>query len=363
MKEIYETETLQATAKSGKTKYWQKQIVEISGDYFTRSVYWQDDSVVQYSEPKRIEKKNVGKANETSELEQARLEVESEFKRQLDKGYSTSGDLSSQPNFPLPMLAQDYMKHQDKLPEQVLVEPKLDGTRCLTDGVHFWTRKGKSYIPEIASKFSFEPIDGLILDGELILPAPYTFQSTVSAVKKYSELTDKLEYWVYDVVDLSGKLTTQERKAKLIFGHLRNIPGLSVLTFKLVNKAEVFDAHKRYVELGYEGTMIRNPQSVYEVNHRSYSLLKLKDFETDEFEIVDVVDGKAKEKGLAIFVCKTKSGEVFNCRPEGEVSYRVEIFQNSKDWIGKNLTVRYQGLTKDRLVPRFPVGVVVRDYE
>jgi ATP-dependent DNA ligase len=106
------------------------------------------------------------------------------------------------------MLAQDYMKHQDKLPEQVLVEPKLDGTRCLTDGVHFWTRKGKSYIPEIASKFSFEPIDGLILDGELILPAPYTFQSTVSAVKKYSELTDKLEYWVYDVVDLSGKLTT-----------------------------------------------------------------------------------------------------------------------------------------------------------
>jgi ATP-dependent DNA ligase len=143
VKEIYETEILQATAKSGKTKYWQKQIVEMSDGYFTRSVYWQDDSVVQYSEPKRIEKKNVGRANETSELEQARLEVESEFKRQLDKGYSMSGDRSLQLNFPLPMLAQDYMKHQDKLPEQVLVEPKLDGCRMMADGVNFWTRKGK----------------------------------------------------------------------------------------------------------------------------------------------------------------------------------------------------------------------------
>jgi ATP-dependent DNA ligase len=356
---VDETEILQATAKSKKGKYWKKQIISIDEDYYTRSVYWQDDSVVQYSEPKKIEKKNVGRSNETSELEQARLEVESEFNRQLDKGYSMSGERSLKSNFLLPMLAQDYMKHQAKLPEQVIVEPKLDGTRCLTDGVKFWTRKGKPYIPEIAAKFSFEPRDGLILDGELILPAPYTFQSTVSAVKKYSELTDKLEYWVYDVVDLSGKLTTLERKALLVF----DTPNMFVLPFKLVNKAKVFDAHKRYVELGYEGTMIRNTQSIYEINHRSYGLLKLKDFETDEFEIIDVVDGKAKEKGLAIFVCKTKSGEMFNCRPEGEVSYREEIFQNSKDWIGKSLTVRYQGLTKDRLVPRFPVGLVVRDYE
>lgn len=365
----YTTETLQAQTKQGKTKYWQKQIFETDGEIFTKSIYWQTNSVVQESEPKKIERKNVGKSNETTELEQAFLEVESEFKRQLDKGYSMalSGERSLQTRI-LPMLAQDYLKHQSKLPDQIIVESKQDGVRCLTNGVEFWTRKGKPYINEVAQsfKFSFEPANAnLIFDGELILPAPYSFQHTVSAVKKYSELTDKLEYWVYDLIDLDNlSLPTVARKEMLV-ALISKIPNLKikVLPYTLCKKQDVEHYHKLHTNAGFEGSMIRDPNSAYEINHRSYGLLKLKDFETDEFEIVDVIDGKAKETGLAIFVCQTTSKEQFNCRPEGDVSSRAEIFLNKESYIGKLLTVRFQGLTKDRQVPRFPVGVVVRDYE
>ena len=358
---IYKTPTLKGLTKKGKNKYWEKHVIALEDNIYTKSVYWQENSLVQESALCLITKKNVGKSNETSLIEQAILEAHSEVRKQLDKGYT----LSDEPLFeikPLPMLAQDYIKYSSKLPEEVIVEPKLDGTRCLTNGKNFWTRKGKPYLSEIKEQFGFDNDEGLILDGELILPAPYTFQHTVSAVKKYSDLTDKLEYWVYDL--LEEELCCQKRKEKLS-SFLRKIshPKIKILPFIFCEKPKIFQLHNDFVGEGFEGTIIRNPQANYEINHRSFSLLKLKDFNTDEFEIIGIVDGEAKEKNLAIFVCVTERKEIFNCRPEGDVETRKEIFLNKENYLGKLLTVRYQGFTRDRQVPRFPVGVSVRDYE
>jgi len=42
---------------------------------------------------------------------------------------------------------------------------------------------------------------------------------------------------------------------------------------------------------------------------------------------------------------------------------RKNLYQKGKDeFIGKLLTIKHQGLT-DTLVPRFPVGISLRDYE
>lgn len=357
---IHVTEVLVGTTKSGKNKYWQKQILGIEGQIHTRSIFWQDGSVVTQATPTLIERKNVGKSNETSELEQAFLEVESEVKRQQDKGYvwlHLSGHRSL-PQLPLPMLAHEFTKHSAKLPEIVVLQGKEDGVRCLTNSKNFWTRKGKPFIPEIANRFSFESVDDITLDGELILPAPYSFQDTVSAVKKYSHLTDLLEYRVYDIVDEG--LTFEERFNKLI---LLNLSHPIVVTGTLfVDKSNIDSYHKMFVTNGYEGTMIRNPNSPYEINKRSYSLLKLKDFLADEFEIVDVLEGKGKEKGLAIFTCKTPEGLEFNCRPEGTEEYRAGLFKDKDNLIGQLLTVRFQNLTQDKK-PRFPIGISLRNYE
>lgn len=360
---LHQTETLIGETKSGKAKYWHKQIVEIDGKIYTRSVFWQEGSVIQTAEPTEVRKKNVGKSNETTELQQAYLEVESEVKRQLDKGYVLNGErtCSNSPSLYLPMLAHEYHKHSAKLPDRCAIQAKIDGVRCLSNGVQFWSRKGKLFIPEIVSRFSFEPLQNVLLDGELILPAPYSFQETVSAVKKYSELTDLLEYRVYDLVN--PNLSFQERFNLLTSLCLKLNKNITIVTTHFVNQSLIPALHVKFVAEGYEGTMVRNPTAPYEINKRSYSLLKLKDFQTGEFEIVDVIDGKGKEVGQAIFTCKTSEGALFNCRPEGDENYRSKLFQNKENLIGKSLTIRYQNLTDGENKPRFPVGISIRDYE
>jgi len=112
---------------------------------------------------------------------------------------------------------------------------------------------------------------------------------------------------------------------------------------------------------GFEGTMVRDPGMNYEINKRSYSLLKLKDFIDAEYRIVGVIDGAGSDTGLAIFELETDSGERFNCRPEGSQENRAHLFENRRELVGKYLTVRYFELSKDG-IPIFPVGVSIREW-
>jgi DNA ligase-1 len=41
---------------------------------------------------------------------------------------------------------------------------------------------------------------------------------------------------------------------------------------------------------------------------------------------------------------------------------RTDFYKNAAKYIGKKLTVKYQELTKDG-IPRFPVGIAIRDYD
>ena len=85
----------------------------------------------------------------------------------------------------------------------------------------------------------------------------------------------------------------------------------------------------------------------------------------DEFEIVDFKEGKGNDKGTIIFKCKTNAGgedKFFEVRPRGTREERKEMFENGKDYIGKKITVKYFELT-DENIPRFPVGIAIRDYE
>jgi DNA ligase-1 len=49
-------------------------------------------------------------------------------------------------------------------------------------------------------------------------------------------------------------------------------------------------------------------------------------------------------------------------RPRGTREKRAEWWENREQYIGSKLTVRFQNLTADG-IPRFPVGIAIRDYE
>jgi DNA ligase-1 len=116
------------------------------------------------------------------------------------------------------------------------------------------------------------------------------------------------------------------------------------------------------MDAGYEGTMIREASSVYEIGKRSNYLLKLKDFMTDEYKVIGMRECAGKDVGTPTWVCVTGNGQEFTVRPEGTQEKRREMFKNGHKYIGKMLTVKYQNLT-ELGVPRFPVGIAFRDYE
>jgi len=371
--------TLYGKATSGKIKQWTVSVLKLAdGTCYIETEHGYVDGKKQIDQRLVDSGKNIGKANETTPYEQACSEARSAYNKKVDEGYCESVlDISKDSDgLFLPMLAHSYDKHYKKISFPCLVQPKLDGCRMIAKkeggNVLMWTRKGKpiDLLDKIQSQLSEILAEGQAVDGEIYVHG-WTFQRIISAVKKKREDTDLLEYHIYDAPH--EKLTFKERmpqisKSARVFpeyckgweNHGSNI--VFVETLESLTK-EMFDTQELlFTTEGYEGMMARNEGSLYKYKHRSFDLQKVKRFLDDEFEIIGGKDGLGRESGLVIFKCKTKGGLEFDVRPRGSQDSRREAFDNLEKYIGKNLTVRYQELTDDG-VPRFPVGIAVRDYE
>ncbi len=255
----------------------------------------------------------------------------------------------------LPMLANKWESRKKYISQPFYVQPKLDGVRLLVSKDGGISRTGK-VVPgtEILGKGLKE---GQYVDGEAFDPN-LDFEELTSTFK-----TDplKLKFHVFDYFDLNKlNMTFEERWEKV--KSLKNPQYEYVKTTLVMLREDVPSIHKQHVEEGHEGTMIRDKNSVYEVGQRSNYLLKFKDFQTEEFEIVGAKTGHGRDADSVVWVCKTQDDREFTVRPEGTIAQRAEDYKNREKFVGKMLTVRFQNLTALD-VPRFPVGVVVRDYE
>ena len=363
MKTVQSSPILHAEAKSGLKKYWQGHILYDGTDYFLNSESWQDlkgggQSKHNESVPYLVTIKNVGKANETSPLEQARSEFDSMVKQQQDKkNYVEEGKKVSKSKLPSPMLAQKYRDHSKKIVYPCFVQPKLDGNRMVSDGTKGQTRGGQPFIPEVIEHLMFDV--NVILDGELILPDMPKLQTTMRAIKKVCDLSPTLLYWVYDIVD--ENLMQFERLAilkKLEPSFPSNVKLVETTLVK--NEAELQAKHEQYVLEGYEGTIVRNYEGLYQIGHRSYDLQKKKDFEEAEFKVIGAKSGEGLYKDCAIFRCVTKEGEEFDSNPEGPISLKKQYWIDRDSYIGKFLTIRFFSKSISGK-PGFNVGVDFRD--
>jgi ATP-dependent DNA ligase len=363
MKTFHSSPVLVSKTRTGKDKFWQAHIVTEGGRWYTQTSYWQGTadgktSKVQFSDPYEATPKNVGRANETSAKDQARDEFRSMVQKQQDKGYTEPGKVSAVR--PLPMLAQTFSKRKKSLVYPVLVQPKLDGNRMLQQDEECWSRGGKDMVLPAVQHLLFDT-EGQVVDGELILPGNVPLEETAQALKSYKPgISEKLTYIVYDIMLDSPYSERLAVLKALVKKHApKNVKVIPTYTAK--NEAEVLKFHKQFVAEGYEGIIVRDDSAGYDVGHRSTQLQKHKDFVDSEFEIVGVLEGDGREKGLAIFECITKEGNTFKARPEGSTEVRAEMWKMRKSLIGKYLTVRYQTITKKERVPQFPVGVTVRE--
>ena len=327
--------------------------------------------------------KNIGKSNETTSKEQAIAEATAQWEKKLKSGYAkTQKDAKAgvvDTKFVTggiePMLAHKFRDHANKIIYPCYAQPKLDGIRCIAiieNGVAtLWTRTRKpitgvphiiraiekqfpNCVPHCVGKYR------IVLDGELYNHAyKNRFEEIVSFVKQVTPKAghEVVEYHIYDMVndfefhERTDTINNAELQAPLIAVKTTSILNVDQLTEQL--GSDRFD--------GYEGTMVRNANSLYE-GKRSYNLQKIKEFEDAEFKITGVKSGRGRMVDCAIFTCTNKNGDLFDCKMEGSLTVLKEILKNSRSVIGKMLTVRYQGLTNGNL-PRFPIGVCVRDYE
>jgi DNA ligase-1 len=122
------------------------------------------------------------------------------------------------------------------------------------------------------------------------------------------------------------------------------------------SKEEILENHKINTQNNYEGSIIRNSRGMYKCKFRSFDLLKYKDFDDAEFEIVNYTyekDVTGNDKNLIVWVCKTSENKEFHVQSKGTREERHELYKNASKYIGKKLWVQYFGLTND-LIPRFP---------
>ena len=350
MKTVHKTDVLQATTKTGETKFWQGIIVSEGKQYFHQSRTWRTTkgggkSKEMISEPYEVFATNAGRANAMTPEKQARAELDSIFQKKIDKGYAREGEKADV--LPQSMLANKYRDDSARIHFPCYIQPKLDGNRRHYDGVKSWSRGGKLFLDKVVGHLHFDTM-GHIIDGEIMLPLGQLVQDSNKAIKKAREESALLCYYVYDIME-KGK-TFEERNIILqhILKKCKNPNIIYVPTILVNSDEEIFAQHQKWVKEGYEGTIIRNVDGMYEFGHRSHDLQKLKDFFDEEFKVVDIKEAEGGHKGCAIFICVTKNGDEFKATPTGELEKQRDLFKNRQKHIGKWVTVKFYSYTKDK---------------
>ncbi len=379
---LKEFKTLYKKTSMGAIQFWHIS-VHLNANRKSATIitnYGQNETVSpQITEDVISEGKNLGKTNQTDAVQQAILETEAKWEKQKKKGYVESMEEAEKGNIDttvieggiLPMLAHKFSEQGHKITYPAFIQPKLDGIRCIAivkDGkCTLWTRSRKriTSMPHIVD--ALESIgEDRVYDGELFnMEYKHNFEHIVSLVRQEKpayNCTD-IQYHIYDLLNDQPMLERLETLSE-IYSDMETDRYIKIVdTYKAFDEGAVAGRTDFFIAQGYEGGMVRQMDSLYE-NKRSYGLQKVKKFDDAEFEIVGIEEGRGKLAGhVGSFICKTESGKEFQAKLSGSLERLQYYFENPEAWKNKKLTIKYQGITTKEKVPRFPVGIEVRDYE
>ncbi len=271
------------------------------------------------------------------------------------------------------MLAHDGANHEKKITGVRLIEPKLDGVRCITivdyesRTVVQYTRNGK--ILENFSHISdslLANIDDLgrsyVLDGEVVSSS---FQSLMKQVHRKDDVkASDARLMLFDIIPLSefqkGKsVMGQKRRTALlkalkpIFDKCENIDVIDQIEIDLnsyVGELQFKEFNKEAIENGFEGIMIKDPNAPYECK-RSTSWLKQKPFIEVSLTVLETEEGTGRNEGkMGALVCEgTEDGklikvnvgsgfsdedrdEFWSCKVDGQVvEVRADAITQNQD--------------------------------
>jgi DNA ligase-1 len=344
-----------------KTKSSKVQVCDIStnGDIITVS-FGQLNGKMQTKETV-CSSRNLGKSNETSPEQQAILEAKSKHESKIKSGYTL--EIVDEVGLKLPMKVKVFQDQKKNVVYPCVSTPKLNGVNGLyireNDTITLYSRGGNEY-PEIPhlTPLVRQVMDHLgvnELNGELYIHG-YHLQDITSAVKKSNKDSPKLHFYVFDLPDL--KESYQDRRNKLAtiveLGTTFVIPVVGILC---INEAEIEAHYNECMNLGYEGTVIKNMSGIYEYNVRSSDQFKYKKTQDAEYLVIDYELDKNKH---VVYKCATKDRQFFKVKRKGTNEERLLDADNAESNVGKWLTVSFECLSKDG-IPLKPVGLNFRE--
>lgn len=245
----------------------------------------------------------------------------------------------------------------------VWVEPKLDGVRVLalvtknSRQVLFYSRAGKFFtsfdhmkpqVLSIAQQLSKN--DTVVFDGEVVSGE---FNKTSGEVRRKEVPCLDAVYHIFDIPSISG--TLRERRLQLNLLSLHNATSVRRTTIiSAGNEQDVDRIYKGFLLSGYEGAVVKDPNSQYE-RKRSFAWMKLKESKSIDASIISLFEGRGKYVGKLGGITVNHKGKEVNVGTGFTDEQRQSFWDNAKDLIGQTAEVVYQNETPDGSLrhPRF----------
>ena len=305
--------------------------------------------------------KNEGKANATTGEKQATSEVLAKYKKQRKTGYYDHiHEVDNESKYVSPMLAKKLKDRENKVTFPAMLDRKYNGGRIVAtkNGCH--SRQGEEWltVPHIFESLKplFDKYPNLVCDGEGY-NHEYRFKlnELMSILRKSKNITNEdlkkskeiVKYYIYDCYgfdDIIEETGCEDRRkaAKKLF---EGINSVVVVDYEIVNSlTELYVKYQSYVNDGYEGAMYRTINAPYSHN-RSSDLLKVKPEDSTEAVITQIHEGEGNWSKTAKTCTVNWNGRFMDPVFKGSQEELKDILNNQEKWLGKKVTVLYNGLT------------------
>jgi len=278
------------------------------------------------------------------------------------------------------MLAHDGANHESKITGKKLLEPKLDGVRCLTvvdyeaRTVIQYSRNGKvlenfSHITDGLLQHIDDFERSYVIDGEVVSSS---FQALMKQVHRKDDVkASDAVLMAFDIIPLSefkaGKSKLgQKRRSAMLKGFkatfdkvstmstlqsntaIQIVPQKEVDLDDFVGEVEFKEFNKEAIAKGFEGIMIKDPEAPY-VCKRHVAWLKQKPFIEVSLTIVGIEPGTGKNEGkMGAVICEGEDDGKFirvNVGSGWTDDQRGEIDDSV---IGQVLEVRADAITRSQ---------------
>ena len=273
-------------------------------------------------------------------------------------------------------LAQDCELHKKKLNGKKSLEVKLDGVRAVTviyptGKIDMFSRNGKelnnfNHIKdEISKTFNISSItEALVLDGEIVSD---DFQTLMKQIHRKSSSQNKdAKLFLFDLLPLEYfKKGIYEKSYFSRIEQLKKINERFFVQSQIINiidsvnvdldtekgEIEFKNFNKNSIINGYEGIMIKDPESFYECK-RSTTWLKSKPFIEISLEVKDYEEGTGRNKGKLGAIIAEGIDEDKNFKTNVGSGFtdlqRKEFWEEKDKLIGQIIEIRADSISKSQ---------------